>query len=164
MYNGVNQTKDIAMKTEIIYELKTPLKYHSNGEEAEASFITLYAPSYKHMDKTVPLKQAFYRAASALKDETVEQEDTDTEVPDNDAGATGSMAVDMLYQSTEDMFKICLHAAELFKAPGIAKIEGSEKMTGPILEKLSQDDLEQMLGAYLVNFILASALNAKKKT
>lgn len=152
------------MMTDVIYQLKTPLNYHSRGEEVEASFITLFAPSYKHMDKTVPLKQAFYRAAAAIEGGTVEQESTDTDTPDNDAGLTPDMAVAMLYQSNEDMVKIFLYAAELFKAPGIAKIEGSEKMTGAIIEKLSQDDLENMLGTYLVNFILASVLNGQKKT
>lgn len=151
------------MKTDVIYQLKTPLNYHSRGEEVEASFITLFAPSYKHMDKTVPLKQAFYRAAAAIEGETVEQESTDTDTPDNDAGLTPDIAVAMLYQSNEDMVKIFLYAAELFKAPGIAKVEGSEKMTGAIIEKLSQDDLENMLGTYLVNFILASVLNGRKK-
>ena len=58
--------------------------------------------------------------------------------------------------------KIFLHGAELLKSQGIAKIEGVEKMTGPIVGKLAQEDLEEMLGAYLVNFILASVSNAHK--
>ena len=59
------------------------------------------------------------------------------------------------------MAKILLSAVELFKS-GVAYIEGEAKVTRPVLDEMSNDDLEGMLGEYLANFILRSVLNKKK--
>lgn len=146
------------MNTEFIFELTTPVKYHSGGEEIEGTFITLYAPSYKQMDKCVPLKQAFYRAAASINDDSTEVVSA-PETPSDDAEMTPEGLMGMFYQSDEDMVKIMLYGVELFKSPGIAKIDGTVNMTHPMIEKMSQDDLENMLGGLLINFILYSALN-----
>ena len=41
-------------------------------------------------------------------------------------------------------------------------IDGEVKVTKPILDEMSNDDLEGMLGEYLANFILRSVLSKKK--
>lgn len=150
------------MKSEFQFQLSTPVKYHAKGEEIEGSFITLKAPSYKQMDKCVPLKQAFYRvaaaASAAAEDDTSPQEPTDSDSPSE---LDSDTLISMFYQSSEDMVKIILHGVELFKS-GIAQIDGSHDMKAHMIEQMSQDDLEQMIGCYMINFILASALNKQE--
>lgn len=146
------------MNTDFIFELTTPVKYHSGGEEIEGKFITLYAPSYKQMDKCIPLKQAFYRAAASINDDSTGAASSQ-ETSSDDAEMTPEGLMSLFYQSDEDMVKIMLYGVELFKSPGIAKIDGTVSMTQPLIEKMSQDDLENMLGGLLINFILYSALS-----
>ncbi len=146
------------MNTEFQFELTTPVKYHSSGEEVEGTFITLCVPSYKQMDKCVPLKQAFYRVAASVQDD--ESDTTNVSEASSDGSElTPDTLLAMFYQSDEDMVKIILHGVELFKSPGIASIDGTVNMNHELMTKMSQDDLENMLGAYMINFILASALN-----
>ncbi len=146
------------MNTECHFELSRPLKYHSGGEEVEGTFITLAPPTYKQMDKCVPLKQAFYRAASSITDDAVEA-GTETNKSSDDTQLTPDGLISLFYQSDEDMVKIVLYGVELFKSPGIAMVDGAANITQLLIEQMSQDDLENMLGRYMVNFILASALN-----
>ncbi len=146
------------MNTECQFELSKPIKYHAGGEDVEGSFITLVAPSYKQMDKCIPLKQAFYRAAVSVSDDSGEVV-TETGASSDDPSMTPDGLISLFYQSSEDMVKIILYGVELFKSNGIAQLEGSVNLTQPLIEKMSQDDLENMLGFYMVNFILASALS-----
>lgn len=156
------------MENEFQFELKKPVKYDVSGEVVEGTFITLFAPSYKQMDKCVPLKQAFFRVAASIQDNSEEEEmvkfssgdaTKKNEQDSKEDELTPEALISMLYQSEEDMIKILLYGIQLFKAPGIALIDGSVGMTQPLIEKMQQEDLENMLGAYMVNFILASALS-----
>lgn len=146
------------MNTELQFELTKPITYHAGGEDVEGAFVTLTAPSYKQMDKCVPLKQAFYRAAASMEDDSQEA-GAQTNASAEESALTPEGLMSLFYQSKEDMVKIILYGVELFKSPGIAQLDGSVNMTQPMIEKISQDDLENMLGFYMVNFILASALS-----
>lgn len=139
------------MKSEFQFQLSTPVKYHSGGEEVEGSFITLTAPSKKQMENNIALKEAFFQAVSAQNDgQPPKEEKKEVEV-------SGMDIIDMMYMSGVSMHKVLLHATELFKS-GVAQIEGAEKLTQPILDGMSQDDLEAMTGAYMVNFTIATFL------
>ena len=147
------------MNSEFQFELTQPIKYHANGDDVEATFVTLAAPSYKQMDKCVPLKQAFYRAAASMGDDSEDAVTTEVDVSPDKPSITPEELISLFYQSDEDMVKIVLYGVELFKVPSIAQVDGSVNMTQPLIEKLSQDDIENMLGQYMINFILASALS-----
>lgn len=150
------------MSNEFIFELTTPIKYHdtTEGVEVEASFITLFAPTFKVMERTAPLKQSFFRAMASLQDDEKEQE------PKNqgeEQELTPEALISLLYQSDEDMFKVLLHAVALFRTKGVAKVQGTVDLNALLIEQLGQDQLEEMLGQYMVNFILASVLSNQKK-
>lgn len=144
------------MNTEFQYELTTPIKYHSGGEEVEGAFITLYAPSKKQMKNNIVLKEAFFQAVDSQQD-TVSSGKTIAE----QEKLSGVDLIDLLYISGTSMHPVLLSATELFKS-GVAKIEGSVSLTQPILDELSQDDLEAMTGEYMVNFTLASFLKRRE--
>lgn len=144
----------------IDYQLETPVPYAFEGNMIEGTFVTLYPPTSKNIVECAQLKQAFFR--SLPKDQNTEDVTEDDKSKAEDA-LTGDAIIALLSMSTEvDLGKIMLTARELFSS-GVGKMEGETKLTKPILDKVSFDDLEGMLGAYLVNFILASALRKMKE-
>ena len=144
------------MVTNITYELDTPFDYAHKGEKIEASFIELKAPTSRNMRECAFLKQAFFHS---LPDDKGEE---DGEKGDPSA-VSGSQVISMMYLSHDvDMVPVLGHAKELFTS-GVAMVDGEEKLTKPLMDTLSQIDLENMLGDYLINFIVASALRKTKK-
>lgn len=143
------------MSTEFQFELSKPLSYAHKGEQKETEFITLYEPSYENMENCVWLKQAFLKAATAIADSQTADESSEASASD----LTGDNIIAMFYQSDEDMFKVILHGVELLKMKGIALLGGQEKLTTPLISKISNIDIENMIGDYMVNFILASVLD-----
>ena len=87
--------------------------------------------------------------------EAPEAADGDAE---NDLTATG--VLQLLYRSSSDMVKTLLHAEQLFKS-GIALVDGEEKLTTPVMEKMQGDDFENLLGAYVANFIAPSLMGGQ---
>ncbi len=143
------------METEFRFTLSKPIKYAHGGADQESDFITLHEPSYKHMDKCIPLKQAFFRAGAQLADnDSGDAGPSDGESTD----MTAENLMSMFYMSDEDMVKIMLHAVELFKMPGIAMAGGEQQLKAPMIDTMSNEDLEKMTGEYILNFIVASVL------
>ncbi len=143
------------MNAEFQFELNTPVKYHAGGEELDGNFITLTAPSKKQMKNNIALKEAFFKGISAQEAQT----SSGSNVSDQPE-LTGADVIDMMYMSGVPMHNVLLSATELFKS-GVAKIDGSVSLTQPILDGISQDDLEAMTGDYMVNFTLASFLKRR---
>lgn len=143
--------------SEVIYELKVPFSYSETrdgkltGEQVEARHLTLFAPTYRQIDKVTPLKQAF---AAAITEVTANVDSSGTEA-DPDSEIEPAQAMQLLYTWSGDATKALLHAAELFKS-GAALVDGEAKVTGPILDKMSDRDFEGLVGTYLVNFIVPS--------
>lgn len=141
------------MKNEVTYELEQSFEYASKGEQLTASFITLQAPTSRNMKECAELKQAFFRSLpKASTQETAELPDEDDDKLDGE----GIMLLIAMSKDVELASVLCI-ARELFSS-GVALVEGEEKLTKTLLDKMDQDDLEAMTGKYLANFILASAL------
>jgi len=140
---------------EIRFELTTPIKYTHQGEDTDGNFITLNEPSLDLLIKLSIYKSAFYSAAARVADDDVQETGTDKEQ------ATGEQIMSLLYMECPNMPELLKQAKSLFVTQGVASVEGVVDMTSPILKMMTIDDFERMLGEYLVNFILASALNQK---
>lgn len=146
------------LKIEFEYELKRKFQYALKGEQTEASFITLKAPTSANLKECAFLKQAFFRSlptdaeekAQALKDE----------VKDETVNGEEIMLLISMSQNVE-LISVLVTARELF-ASNVAFVDGETKVTKPILDSISQDDLEAMVGAYMANFILASSIAQMK--
>ncbi len=146
-------------KTDHDYYLLVPLSYSSgDGSQYNATFIRLFAPSSKVSKECSALKQAFIRA--------VPKEASKNAAPtaeNSAASLTGSDVIEILAMSTDvDLPDVLEVGRRLFLAPGIAKVEGETKLTNTLLGRLDQEDFENMLGEYLVNFTLASTLSKTK--
>lgn len=146
------------MKESIVYELKHPFKYAYKGNEQEASFIELKAPTSKNMTECAALKQAFTRALPDNDNAT----DEDREGKEL-AEITGKDIMGLILRSKDvELITVLLHARKLFTS-GIAQVEGEEKLTRHLAEEMDPDDFEDMTGEYLVNFTLASLLQKMKE-
>lgn len=142
-------------KEDIVYELQTPFDYAHKGEMTTAMFITLRPPTSRHIVECAQLKQFFYRALPKNGEVEVEGEEGKTDLEPEDIISLLAMS-----QGVE-LSAVYLTARELF-AKDIALVDGQERLTKPLLEKVDMDDLEQMIGAYMANFILHSVLQKMK--
>ena len=146
---------------EVVHEfrhmLQKPFEYTLGGDMATAQFIELRAPTSKHLKHTAKLKQSFMRA---MKDMASESDGTSGADSDGDAEMDGSKIVMFIAMSDVDLGEFLMAGRDLLAADGIAFVDGETKMKYPLVDKLSQDDLEMMIGGYLANFTLASTLAA----
>lgn len=139
---------------EIRYELKNPFTYHYKGEEKEAQFITLNAPTMKHMKHREPLKQAFYQAVLDLQNNTTD----DKPQTKSDETMKGEDILMLLRASQKvNTFQLGLHFVQLLISKGIALIDGSEPVTQKVVDDLDPEDFDNLMGDYLANFIAASS-------
>ncbi len=143
------------MLKEITYELKQPFGYAHKGNLVEASFLTLSAPTSRNIAECAALKQAFFRA--------LPKESSGSQPQGPQAEPRGEDITAMLAASPDvDYASVLLTMRELL--PHIAKIDGEERMTKPLVDSMSPDDLEAVAGVYLLNFILASLLRSQNAT
>ena len=146
------------IKSEIIVQLTTPLKYSANGGFEEANELILKAPSNKHRRQANELKQGFFRA---LKGSADASGNVETTANASDHETTGDEIVTALMMSDIDYCKYIETFRELL-INGICYVTETEKLTSPLFDKLSLDDTDTLLGEYLANFLLFSQLKKLK--
>lgn len=144
-------------QTEFQYILKQPFTYAHKGDNVEAKFIALTAPTSKTTHECAALKQSFFRAMSEREGTSETTDDTDIEIEGADVMSLIAMSKDVDLPEVLDIGK------RLFQMPGIALVDGETKFGNAILDRMSLDDFEDMLGEYMVNFILASSLKRLKE-
>lgn len=145
------------------FVLETPFRYATKGGDQEtASWIELRPPTTRHSRECAALKQAFLRASNSLE----ESSGTPTEIESDkkSEGPSGMGLVTVIAMSTVVDLPDVLEVARKLFSNGVAWVEGEMKLTAKLIEGMSQDDFERMLGEYLVNFTLASTLAQAKKT
>lgn len=136
---------------DINFQLKKPIQYAYQGETIEGKFITLISPTRKQMEQCVFLKQTFFQAAKNIQSDAKDQKEESEKIKGQDI-------ISLLYSSNCDMNKVLLNGIALFRS-GAAKIEGVKDLTAPMIDQMSQDDLENSIGEYIANFIVASLMN-----
>lgn len=149
-------------KTEFDFPLTTPFTYSHQGSQVEATFIRLTAPTSRHMRECAALKQAFGRANAALADRAAVQAGA-RKSEQQDEAITGEDVILMMAASTVIEYPDVLDVAKKLFSGGVAMIDGETRLRGELVDRMSQDDFESMLGEYLVNFTLASLLEKKKE-
>lgn len=146
-------------QTEFEFPLTKPFTYSAKGEQVTATSITLSAPTSRNSDECAALKQAFMRAipkeAKRESDTTITKDDDKIDADDVIQIMAMSIDVDL-----PQVFKV---AKKLFTSGTIAMVDGEQKLTNNLVEKMDQNDFELMLGEYLVNFTLASTLEKMNK-
>lgn len=136
------------------FELSEPVSYSSKGEVTQGTSITFYAPSAAQRKKVTKLKQFFFRALPKEIDAEVERDKTkNTE----QAEITGEAIIALIAGSDADYSEF-IELGRSLLCERNAKIDDIEFLTAPILDRISIDELENMVGQYVANFIVKSAL------
>ena len=150
------------------YILKNPLSYATrDGETTEAEFLEMNAPSGRHSKQTAGLRQGIVRAIIEDQDRAAktraamgvpEEPDDPNQVEADDTieVAEGGDIVNVLARSSVDLGALYHTARDLFTTKGILKVDGSTQMTATLLDRMSAQDFEFLVGSYIANFILAS--------
>lgn len=141
------------IKTEFRFVLARTFQYSKDGEQVNAKFISLQAPTSKCMRECAALKQAFFRAMGDQQDTvTAVKTDKEIDIKKEDILFMISMS------KTVDLPDLLDTAKQLFLLPDIALVDGEHKLKNTLIERMSVDDFQNMFGEYMVNFILASSL------
>lgn len=162
---------------EFTFELSSPLKYQCATGEDETTTILLKAPAFKNEKTVSKLRQKCGRAfLSARKQfgndqnseeikEAVEQRKALQANKDPDSADQMDPAeLIMFLQISEDDFYTIQEAFYGLLLNGIGFIPENIKLTQSLINKISLDDKERMLGEYFVNFILPSWMKQAQKT
>lgn len=144
------------LDSEFQYKLKAPFRYAHKGETVEAKFVLLRAPTSKHRRECAVLKQAFFRA---LRDAPDAQNVSGADAAKREE-VTGEEVMTLLAMSSNVDLDNVFEAGRTLLTGGVAMLDGEQKMTAPLLDEVSMDDLEGMLGEYLAFFTLRSALES----
>ena len=142
---------------ELTYQLTTPVRYARDGGMHEGEFLLLGAPSSRHRKWCAPLKQAFMQAI-LQHSEGRDPEAAEGAKQAEDFSAQEIMA--FLAGSAVDYSEVLNAAGQLLCQKGICRVDGEVNMTPALLDELSMDDLEEVVGTYLRGFTLRSALKS----
>lgn len=143
--------------SEVMYELKDKLEYAYKGELKRAQFVTMTAPSFKQVDKVAPLKQALMLAIRDIQSVATGDESKQSS---GNGSITGTEVIQILYQGNGAMATVMAHARQLFIS-GVALIDGETRFTLPLIDDMSIEDVEGMLGEYLAAFIVPSLMGGR---
>ncbi len=169
---------------EFAVPLETKINYPpaKGGPAQDARNITLYAPSVRSLRIVAPVKQAFMKAmmSSAGDNELSEDEKkkvkaarkkrkdskkakkTANTVPKNEPGEDAMDAETILTvimaSNDIDYADFLESVVEILKTFELARIDGEAQVTDSFLDQLPLEELENIAGEYLANFITPSAL------
>lgn len=144
------------------HNVVVPFKYHKKGETVECSTITVNAPNNKVLPYTATLEQEHARATIKLAEMFGDKERTEQ--------ANVKLSVDeeanqimLILGSGADLQK-CYEAFRNILLSGNTEyptclVDGVEKMTQFIYEKMSPQDTKILLGKYLSNFLVSAQNN-----
>lgn len=150
------------MEDHVRYSLERSFDYSFKGESVEAQFIELNEPTARNLTEVGQLRQSMVlaiRAYQSMASDDVEEQDTsevDETAQSQDDGISADDVLSILAASPVKLDEIYAHSRVLFLSRGIAKIDGQEKLTQILFDKMSARDVEMMVGTYISAFILAS--------
>lgn len=140
------------LENEHVYTIQVPMNYGTkSGGSEQATFITLLPPSSRNAKECAFLQQAFFRAV----DREMKGGDSEGDI----SKVTGADVIQTIAMSRDvTLGDVYATAETLFTKGKVALVEGEVSLTKPIYDRLSMEDVEGLLGDYLVFFILASSL------
>ena len=138
--------------TEVTYELKKPFEYAFKGEQREAQFVSLFPPTMKQHSQAAALKQSIVRIVT---DAVRNAGDESSEGVNTEDSITSEMVVNTIYGSGCVDVSVIWEQVKALLKENVALIDGEQKLTAPLIDKMSPSDFENMAGEYIANFTLA---------
>jgi len=142
--------------TDFTYNLIHPVKFANNSKQDEIEYIVLSSPSTNQLRSSRMLKQLIMRGMLEVSNKI----DTKEEVKGKkqNAGIDCDAVLLMMYGSNCDVDEYFSAFERLLKTE-IAKINGTNIALIPDLyNSLSPDDIDNILGEYIVNFLMPSKM------
>lgn len=156
------------MKDKIIFDFQTPLKVQANVDGKNVFIdldkIYLSAPSYKDKDKTLLLKKKFIEAIfgmtqSLSKQQASEQINNKDDEEDLDAKKIKTI----LYASPNfDIISYFKSFANLLLNVAFKDEEMKQPLNSLDIEKINDEDFEELLAKYLEVFFIVSWMKTLK--
>jgi len=150
---------------EIRHTLEVPFEYSLRGQMASAEFITLKPPTAKNRNECAKLEQAFMRALpdpTAMTDDQRESAWEAAAEVSEDPTASEALATIAMSPSS-DLSEVMEVSRKLFLAD-VALIDGENKLNSNALDRMDLDDFKELVGKYLVGFILRFALDTQPRS
>lgn len=136
------------------FTLSEPIDYQAKGENTKASMLELSAPAVNNRKKVAKMKQGFMRVVNELPD-SVKKEAGELQEKDKDEKATPGEILSLLQMGSIDYADYIDIFVSLLTS-GTCRVEGEVAITSHMVDKISFEDIEKLMGEYFVNFILTS--------
>lgn len=150
--------------SEKVLELESPITYQDTQKgDCEATFISMKAPSVSHLAYIAPIRQAFSTALVHVQQQNLKVDENEKDDEDEDQEMSPASVMMMIESSPVKMEKVIDDFKKLILKTKLFQLDGEQKFTEGLLEKLSVDDFYNLMGTYLVNFIIASLLKKMNK-
>lgn len=137
----------------IQYELKDAVMYSpdNRGEEIEGSFIEISEPTgnIAHLVSIIKVEmaQASKKALVGIDLSGI----TESDLPDKNDESDGTGELEILMLGGADMGKVIITFKEILRETAL--MAGEKKFTEPMFKRMSYNDVEGCLAAYIGNFI-----------
>lgn len=128
------------------------MEFSHGGDMVTGNSITFYAPKPNQRKKTTVLKQMFFRALPKSGDVA-----TGDASPADDEDIKGKDILFLIAQSDAD-YPQFIEVGRSLVCDKVGKVDDVEYLTTSLADKLDIDTLESMIGEYVANFIVRSAL------
>ena len=123
----------------------------NRGEEIEGSFIEISEPTGKIAHLVGVLKVEMGQASKKALDGIDLSGITASDLPDKDDKSDGEGEVQILMLGGADMGKVMVTFKEILRETAL--MAGEKKFTEPMFNRMSYNDIEGCLAAYIGNFI-----------
>jgi hypothetical protein len=131
-----------------------PIEVHVGGENELHSEIVFESPTSKNMREVSQLKQSFSRALMEVQERNAGKTVSETDKTAEDI--TGEDLMQMAAISSEPLEHL-LEIGHKLLVSGVGKVAG-QKFSSTMMQDVSCDELERMVGEYCRVFILRSFL------
>jgi len=153
------------MKDKIIFDFQTPLKVQANVDGKNVFIdldkIYLSAPSYKDKDKTLLLKKKFIEAIFGMTQSLSKQQAS--EQIENENGLDAKAIKAILYASPNfDIVSYFKSFANLLLNVAFKDEEMKQPLNSLDIEKINEEDFEELLAKYLEVFFIVSWMKTLK--
>lgn len=159
------------LKKEFEFVLQDELTYSHDGKAGlVAKKLLLRAPSCKLLGianrLSAAVAGAFMRSYEENKSLVASKESSVSQKEAEEAftGDACFMVVSSHFETDEKAEKFANTFKELVTDPYICLIDGKEPMTNDLWDKLDARELFRLMGEYILNFLLPSAMNRSKRT
>lgn len=145
--------------TEMNYKLSSAVPYASHGEQVFSFNIKLKAPLGRHRAHLIRLKQGFMRSVLAAQKNAPERAEN---IAENNVEAepyviSGADIIKLFYGSDIDLVKL-QDEFRLLLAANIGEIAEGIPLNAYMIDQISQEDFEGIMGDYMAAFIVSSLI------